>query len=41
MIQENLTLHKYYFDRKKIGDISHRNIIVFYKPKPEPNFIEI
>ena len=41
MIQENLTLHKYYFDRKKIGPVSHRNIIMFYKLKPEADFIEM
>jgi phage/plasmid-associated DNA primase len=41
MIDENLSLHKYYFARKKIDNCTHRNIIMFYKPKPEAYFIEM
>ena len=41
MISENLTLHKYYFARKKIDGVDTRNILMFHKPKPEDNFIEI
>lgn len=41
MISENLTLHKYYFARKKIDGTDNRNILMFHKPKPEDNFIEI
>ena len=40
-IEENMSLKKYYFARKKIKDTSHRNIIMFYKPKPQDDFIEM
>ena len=41
MFEENFSLAKYYYSRKRINGIDQRNIIMNYEKKPDENIILI